>query len=63
MYDHDIMGRYGRRVRAMIVLFCLVTLVGCASLVERCHEFSEWIDIKAFDCADDKPAPPVDAKE
>lgn len=41
--------------------FCVVLLAfavnGCASFVEKCHEFSKYVDIKAIDCAEEKPQP------
>lgn len=41
--------------------FCVVAMAGllsgCASLVEKCHEFSKYVDIKAIDCAEEKPQP------
>ena len=43
-------------MKTLLIVLVLMNLSACASLVEKCHEFSKYVDIKAIDCADDEPA-------
>lgn len=40
-----------------LLVLCIAVLLsaGCASIVEKCHEFSKYVDIKAIDCAEEEP--------
>lgn len=38
-------------MKALLLISLLLSLSACASLVEKCHEFSKYVDIKAIDCA------------
>lgn len=38
-------------MKAILILCGVLLLSGCAGLVEKCSEFSKYVDIKAIDCA------------
>lgn len=39
----------------ILLLLTMFAFSGCASLVEKCHEFAKYVDIKAIDCASEEP--------
>ncbi|MGL5934643.1 MAG: hypothetical protein ACRCZI_03355 [Cetobacterium sp.] len=41
-------------MKSIIALSLVLSLSACASFVEKCHEFSKYVDIKALDCASEK---------
>lgn len=42
-------------MKTLLLLVLVLSLSACASFVEKCHEFSKYVDIKALDCASDEP--------
>lgn len=38
----------------VVLLAVALSATGCASLVQTCHEFAQYVDIKAIDCADEE---------
>lgn len=49
-------------MKLTVVLSLLISLTGCASFVEKCHEFSKYVDIKAIDCASKDKATETEKK-